>query len=129
MATILIAEDEPHIIRVMSLWLSRNGHRVVESRDGVEALAAFDASKPDLVISDMNMPRMTGLELIRTLREERRTTVPILMFSSRTDQGNLGQQAAAFNVVLYPKPFTPSRLTGEIERMLTAAAAGASQAG
>jgi CheY-like chemotaxis protein len=122
MATILIAEDEPHIIRVMSLWLARNGHKVIESRDGVEALAAFDAAPPDLVISDMNMPRMTGLELIRTLREERRTTVPILMFSSRTDQGCLSRQAAEYNVVLYPKPFTPSRLTGEIERMLADAA-------
>ena len=64
MAKILIAEDEAHILRLMSMWLKKNGHEVIETRNGAEALTAIEAGVPDLIVSDMNMPLVTGEERI-----------------------------------------------------------------
>lgn len=120
MARILIAEDEPHIIRVMTMWLARQGHTVIETRNGAEAVAALKAQAVDLVISDMNMPVLDGMGMIKVLREELGLDVPVLMLSSRCDQASLAEQVKAFRVTLYPKPFTPSRLVEEIDRLLAA---------
>ena len=122
MARILIAEDEPPIIRLMTMWLTRQGHTVTEARNGAEALEKLDANGADLVVSDMNMPVLDGLGLIRAIREDRRLDMPVVMLSSRCDQASLAQQVGAYNVNLFPKPFTPSRLVEEIDRLLGAEA-------
>lgn len=122
MARILIAEDEAHILRLMSMWLKKNAHEVIETRNGAEALKAIDEAVPDLIVSDMNMPLVTGEELARAVRERKRLDTPILMLSSRCDQASLGQRMAAYDVRLYPKPFVPSQLVAEIDRLLSVAA-------
>jgi CheY-like chemotaxis protein len=118
MANILIAEDEAHIVRVLALWLSRNGHHVIEASNGLTALEAVDREPVDLIISDMNMPVLDGLEFVKVLRERKKIDIPFLMLSSRSDQAKLAEMVRSYGVTLYPKPFVPSRLVAEIDRLL-----------
>ena len=119
MATILIADDDPHTVRVMSMWLKRHGHTVLEARDGVEALQVLDNEAVGLIISDINMPSLDGLALLKAVREERALDVPFLMLSSRCDQAALARWMEPYRAQLSPKPFVPSRLVADVERMLS----------
>jgi len=124
MARILIAEDDPHMLRVLSMWLRRNGHDIVEAGDGDEAMRKIEAQCPDLILSDFNMPRVDGLTLIRWIRQNISRSVPIIILSSRADQANLASQLQNDNVEVCPKPFSPSRLVSTIEGKLSPAASG-----
>lgn len=121
MARILIVEDEAHILRVTSMWLERHGHDVLEAHDGAAAFALLQRENVDLIISDMNMPVMDGLELARTVREELALDVPILLLTARCDQGQLAKRLEPFRARLYPKPFVPSRLVADIDELLNTA--------
>jgi len=79
---ILIVDDEPQITRVLRTSLQSNGHEVTVARDGVEALEMFLKAPPELVITDLAMPRMDGTELTREIRE--RSQVPIIVLSVRS---------------------------------------------
>src|SRR3546814_9830602 len=79
--TILIADDDPHIRQLLVFALDKAGLTAIEAGDGETALAMAAAHAPDLVILDINMPRMDGLEVCRRLRAEGQ--VPILFLSSR----------------------------------------------
>lgn len=118
MAKILLAEDDAHTIRVMQLWLARHKHVVIESNNGREALDRLRSMSVDLLISDVNMPVMGGLELVRAVRRELGLGVPILMFSSRCDHADLADQVRDLSVNLYPKPFVPSKLVQRIEELI-----------
>jgi len=120
MAKILIAEDETHILSLMSMWLTKNGHEVIETRNGAEALEAIEVAVPDLILSDMNMPLVTGEELVRAVRQDKKLSTPILMLSSRCDQTDLAERMKAYDVTLYPKPFIPSQLVAQIDALLGA---------
>ena len=120
MATILLVEDDVQILRVLAMWFNRNGHEVVECRDGEEALSALAEASVDLIVSDFNMPRVDGLELVRLVREERKLDLPIIVLSSRCDQSSIGAGLALYGVRVHPKPFSPSRLLSEVESLLSA---------
>ena len=79
---ILIVDDEPQITRVLRMSLQNSGHEVTIARDGVAALEEFLKEEPDLVITDLAMPGMDGIELTREIRE--RSQVPIIVLSVRT---------------------------------------------
>jgi two-component system KDP operon response regulator KdpE len=79
---ILIVDDEPQITRVLRTSLQSNGHEVTVAQDGAEALELFLKSEPELVITDLAMPRMNGIELTREIRE--RSQVPIIVLSVRS---------------------------------------------
>src|ERR1700722_17448101 len=78
---ILIVDDEQQITRVLRTSLQSNGHEVTVAHDGAEALELFLKSQPELVITDLAMPRMDGIELTREIRE--RSPVPIIVLSVR----------------------------------------------
>ena len=78
---ILIVDDEPQITRVLRTSLQSNGHEVTVAQDGVEALAKFMKAEPDLVITDLAMPGMDGIELTRAIRS--RSQVPVIVLSVR----------------------------------------------
>lgn len=118
MARILIADDDAHTVRVMSIWLKRNGHEVVETRNGAQALEKLKETRVDLVLSDMNMPVLNGTGLLRGIREELKLEVPFIMLTSRCDQDELIQQVKPLHGELFPKPFVPSRLVMRIEEIL-----------
>ncbi len=120
MARILIADDDAHMVRLIAMWLLRNGHEVFESANGRVAQEVLSTRPIDLVVSDVNMPGIDGIGLVRWIRTEAKLTIPILLLSSRCDQSNMAAQMAEFGVRVHPKPFSPSRLLEEISRLLTA---------
>ena len=83
MKTILIADDEEHIRELCTLYLEKEGYRVIAAEDGEAALETARARRPDLIVLDVMMPKMDGLEVCRTLRKE--SEVPILMLTARAD--------------------------------------------
>jgi len=117
-ARILIADDDAHIARVMSIWLTRHGHQTVCVTNGRQALDVIRSSTVDLVISDMNMPEIDGLGLVKALREISGDRLPVIILSARCDQQELMETLSAYGVSVYPKPFLPSYLVSEIHRLL-----------
>ena len=99
MAEILIVDDEPDVRFVLKMAFESAGHQIVEAHHGVAALERVDSSRPDLVVTDVMMPVLDGLELVRRLRANPDTAaIPILLLSSRAT-GASGADAAL------PKPF------------------------
>ena len=81
---ILVADDEAHILHVVSMKLKNAGYEVITAVDGEEALELCRAEKPDMLITDFQMPFMTGLELCRELRADEETkSIPALMLTAR----------------------------------------------
>lgn len=118
MPRILVVEDEAHIQRILSLWLQRHGYDILEAADGAAALEVLDRETVDLIISDMNMPGMNGFQLVQAARNERHLDVPIMLLTARCDQDQLAEKMEPYGVRLYPKPFVPSRLVADIDRLL-----------
>ncbi|OJU48533.1 MAG: DNA-binding response regulator [Mesorhizobium sp. 61-13] len=84
-ANILVVDDEPAIRRLLRTSLSSQGFQVLEAADGKHALAEIERSQPDLVILDLGLPDISGLDLIRTVRAGG-SAIPILVLSSRADE-------------------------------------------
>lgn len=103
--TILIVDDDPHIRQLLVFAFNKAGLDTLEADDGEAALAAVQAQQPDLVVLDINMPRMDGLEVCRRLRAQ--GDVPIFFLSSRDDEIDrvLGIELGADDYVV--KPFSP----------------------
>ncbi|WP_421739272.1 response regulator [Caulobacter sp.] len=107
MQRILVAEDDPLLATIYEITLGEAGFEVLMCRDGVEALACLDSFAPDLVITDFYMPRMTGGELIRAVRE-RRGGLTATLLASAIDPARLGVDEHAD--ARLEKPITPARL-------------------
>ncbi len=116
MARILIVDDDAHIRDVVRFALEKAGHRVSEAADGKAALAEFARSAADLVVLDILMPEMDGLEVCRELR--RASAVPILFLSSRDEELDrvLGLELGADDYVV--KPFSPRELVARVKGIL-----------
>jgi two-component system KDP operon response regulator KdpE len=112
---ILIADDDPQILRALSVTLRARGYEVVTARDGAEALNAAIDQHPDLVMLDLGMPKLTGIEVIEGLRGW--SQVPILVVSGRTDGAEkvLALDAGADDYVT--KPFAIDELLARIRAL------------
>jgi phosphate regulon transcriptional regulator PhoB len=116
---VLIVEDEPDIRDLLVFHLEREGYQVTKSRSGVEALRLAQASPPDLVLLDLMLPEMDGLEVCRRLRRDPATqAVPIVMLTARGDEVDrvLGLELGADDYVV--KPFSPRELVARIRAVL-----------
>ena len=128
MAKILIADDDPHIRQLLAFALEKAGFEVIEAEDGEAALAQAQAAAPDLLVLDLNMPRLSGLDVCRQLRAK--GELPILILSSRDEEIDrvLGIELGADDYVV--KPFSPrevvARVTAILRRARPAASAAAS---
>lgn len=113
---ILIADDDAHICDVISFALEKAGMQVTVSNDGKQALEAFRQQPADLIVLDINMPEMDGLEVCRELRKL--SEVPILFLSSRDDEIDriLGLEIGGDDYVT--KPFSPRELVARINAIL-----------
>jgi two-component system, OmpR family, response regulator len=122
--TILIVDDDPHIRQLLAFALGKAGWETIEAGDGEEGLALATARKPDLVILDINMPKMDGLEVCRRLRSE--GDIPILFLSSRDDEIDrvLGIELGADDYVV--KPFSPREVVARVTAILRRSAGRAS---
>ena len=119
--TILIADDDPHIRQLLVFALAKAGLDTIEAGDGEATLAAAEASSPDLIVLDINMPRMDGIEVCRRLRAT--SEVPILFLSSRDDELDrvLGIELGADDYVT--KPFSPREVVARVMAILRRVAA------
>lgn len=120
MAKILIAEDDPHIGRVIMLWLQRSGHEVIRAASGDKALELIRQHRPDLLVTDVNMPGIDGLELLARVRTEGLVRRQAIVLTSRCDQADIESRAVEFGAVVHPKPFSPNQLIADIEKALLA---------
>jgi len=114
--TILVVDDEPQIVRLVRAYLEEAGYRVVTASDGQEALYVARHEKPDLVVLDVLMPRMDGLEFTRRIRSER--DVPIIMLTARAEETDriVGLELGADDYVT--KPFSPKEVVARVRAVL-----------
>jgi two-component system, OmpR family, response regulator len=114
--TILVVDDDAHIRQLLVFAFGKAGLDAVEAEDGVAALAAVEQHSPDLIVLDINMPRMDGIEVCRRLRAK--TDLPILFLSSRDDEIDrvLGIELGADDYVT--KPFSPREVVARVMAIL-----------
>ena len=115
-AKILVADDEAGIRRLLRGYLEKAGFRVTEARNGKESLERYRAEKPDLLILDLMMPEMDGLDVFRAVRQE--SPVPIIMLSARAEETDrlVGLELGADDYVV--KPFSPREVVARVRAVL-----------
>lgn len=119
MASILAVDDSATMRQMVSFTLTRVGHEVISCEDGVEALARAQGRRVDLVLTDVNMPRMDGITLVRELRRlalYRFTPMLVLTTESSPEKKQQGKAAGATGWIV--KPFNPDQLLAAIARVL-----------
>jgi DNA-binding response OmpR family regulator len=115
--TILLVDDEETIQKLLTFPLERAGHRVVQARDGDEALERFRSEDVDLVVLDLMLPKMDGLEVCRRMRAEA-SAVPIIMLTARGDEVDkvLGLELGADDYIT--KPFSIREFMSRVRALL-----------
>jgi CheY-like chemotaxis protein len=116
---ILVADDESHILHVVSLKLQNAGYRVVTARDGKEALELARHERPDLIITDYHMPELSGLELCRILKETPETSgIPAIMLTARGYSLEPQDTEKSGILRMLSKPFSPRQLLATVNEVL-----------
>ncbi len=119
MATILAVDDSPTLRQMISMTLRNAGHAVIEAKDGQEGLHCAQQQTVDLVLTDVNMPIMNGISLVKELRHldsYRFTPILILTTESSAEMKQQGKAAGATGWLV--KPFNPEKLLATIKRVL-----------
>lgn len=113
---ILIVEDERKLVRVLRGYLEQAGFDVVDAFDGKQALAVFRREKPNLVILDLNLPELDGLDVARAMRKD--SNVPIIMLTARIEEADrlIGLELGADDYVT--KPFSPREVVARVRTVL-----------
>ena len=120
MARILAVDDSAAMRQMVEVTLSSAGHEVLQARDGREALTLAGKNSVDLVIADINMPEMDGIELVRELRaleSYKHTPVLVLTTESSAERKMQGREAGATGWLV--KPFNPDKLLATVAKVLT----------
>jgi DNA-binding response OmpR family regulator len=119
-STILLVDDEDSIQKLLAYPLEREGYRVLQARDGVEALERFASERVDLVVLDIMLPKLDGLEVCKRLRAE--SEVPIIMLTARDDELDkvLGLELGADDYIT--KPFSIREFRSRVRALLRRAA-------
>jgi DNA-binding response OmpR family regulator len=117
-ASVLVVDDEPTIAEVVARYLDRAGYRTRVARDGREAIELADIERPDLVVLDLMLPRMDGLEVMRRLRERDRDRIAVILLTAKGDESDrvIGLRLGADDYVV--KPFSPVELTARVGAIL-----------
>jgi DNA-binding response OmpR family regulator len=115
-AKILVVDDEPNIREVVELYLRRDGHTVVSAADGEEALKLYRQTEPDLVVLDLMLPKVSGLEVCRRIQADGR--IPVVMLTARGEEEDriVGLGIGADDYVV--KPFSPRELAARVGAVL-----------
>ena len=116
---VLIVEDEKDILQLVKLYLEKEGYRIVTASTGSEGLAQVRTEKPDLVVLDLMLPGLSGLEICKALRADDRTAaLPIIMLTARGEESEriLGLDVGADDYVV--KPFSPNELMARVRALL-----------
>ncbi len=116
---VLIADDEIHIIHVVAIKLRNNGYEVISAENGADALALACGEQPDIIVTDFQMPGMTGLELVRQLREKETTKdIPVIMLTARGFAVEDEEKEKLQVLDILSKPFSPKELLRSITDVL-----------
>ena len=117
--TILIADDEPHVVELVRVTLEDNRVRVFDAADGEMALAVAEALEPELVLLDVHLPDLSGLEVCRLLRKHPRlASTRIVMLTAAAQQDDIARGFSAGASDYLTKPFSPVRLLSLVERLM-----------
>jgi DNA-binding response OmpR family regulator len=113
---ILVVDDELEIVKVVRAYLEQSGFRVLASGDGQQALTMFRHEQPDLVILDLNLPSLDGLDVCRTIRRESNT--PVIMLTARVEESErlIGLEIGADDYIV--KPFSPREVVARVRTVL-----------
>lgn len=123
--TVLVADDEPEILDLMRMLLEWEDYTVVETQDGEQCLAQARALKPDLILSDVRMPKMTGLEVLEQLQADPDLRgIPVIMLSVVTTLPQVRTALQNGAVAYLPKPFEMREMARLVKRVLTRDAGG-----
>lgn len=116
MTTILIVEDEPELVKILRAYLEENGFKVLVSYRGDTVLSSWEHHRPDLVILDLNLPGMNGLDVAREIR--RTSETPIIMLTARVEETDrlIGLELGADDYIL--KPFSPREVVARVRAVL-----------
>ena len=117
--TILVVDDEPRIRELTQMILEDKGYRVITAENGVEALLKAERETPDLVLLDVVLPGISGVEVCRILKSQAKTrSIPLVMFTvlGRDVDQRLAEESGCDGYFL--KPFTPEDLSSEVKRYL-----------
>lgn len=119
-ARIVIAEDDPHILQLLEHVLSVEGHQVTTAKDGEEGLETVKRLKPDLLITDVMMPRRNGYQLVHAILNETQDlpTPKIIILTSRTDPADVKRGLTVGADVYIAKPFDIQEVTGHVRELL-----------
>lgn len=122
MKTVLLVDDSPTMLMSIETVLSKAGMSVVTAKDGQEALDKIAAgTKPDLVISDLNMPRMDGVTFVKEVRARGLRFVPILMLTTESNQAKRDEAKRAGATGWLVKPVDAAALLGVVKQVLPGA--------
>ena len=122
--TILVADDESHILHVVSLKLQNAGFRVLTAHDGREALELAQNERPDLLITDYHMPHLSGLELCQAMKQNEATAkIPAIMLTARGYCLEPADTERSGILCMVSKPFSPRQLLATVNEVLAKLAA------
>ncbi len=113
---VLVADDEPKVLSILRSYLQNDGFRVLEAQNGKQALDIFRREKPDIIILDIMMPEIDGIDVLREIR--RTSQIPIIMLTARAEDSDklVGLELGADDYVV--KPFSPRELVARIKAVL-----------
>ena len=116
--SVLVVDDEPTIAEVVARYLERAGYRTRVAGDGVEAIAAAAEHRPDLVVLDLMLPGLDGLEVMRRLREQDRDRIAVILLTAKGEESDrvVGLRLGADDYVV--KPFSPAELVARVDAVL-----------
>jgi two-component system, OmpR family, alkaline phosphatase synthesis response regulator PhoP len=125
--TVLVVDDEPKIVKLARDYLEQGGFRVLAAGAGAEALALARHEKPDLIVLDLTLPGMDGLDVCRALRRD--SDVPIIMLTARVEETDrlIGLELGADDYIT--KPFSPKELVARVRAVLRRVHGGIHQPG
>jgi len=116
---VLVVDDEIHIVHVVAIKLRNNGFDVITAANGAEALELALAEKPDIIVTDFQMPTMTGLELVENIRQNEQTrNIPVILLTARSFAIEDEQRENLQIAQCLSKPFSPKELLRSIEDVL-----------
>ena len=123
---VLVVDDKPIVREVLERYLRRDGFEVTTAVDGEDALAAFESSRPDLVVLDLMLPRIDGLEVFRRIRRHRQGTA-VIMLTARGEETDrlVGLEMGADDYVA--KPFSPREIVARVRAVLRRTEPGRSE--
>lgn len=119
MGRILVVDDEPHIVKLVSFALERNGHEILQANDGAEGVKLAAEEQPDLILMDVMMPVMTGYDALDRLKSDSATRdIPVVMLSAKSQEYEQEEGLRRGALQYICKPFTPRDLARTVDGIL-----------